>query len=266
MVRPSRWASSCQRGRVSSTASRASAPQIDRAERAGVHGPAVLAHPRHRGRPVPGGPLDGRQALPLLRVAHLPQQHLGAPQDGGQQVVEVVGHAHRQLAGGPQALRAHELRRLAGALEGHGRRAANPRASVSSSSVNGTPAGAVSGPPRARWRTAAPAPAPRPPGGRRGRCASAGGPAGSRRCAGRASGRPGAGAGPPAGGPPGCPARAGAAGAASPPPRASARSSRTRSGRRPRPGCRRPRSGRPGAPPAPRRCAARAPARPPGSR
>jgi hypothetical protein len=102
-------------------------PEVDGAELAGVHRSAVLAHARHRGRPVPGGALDGGQALPLLRVAHLSQQHLGSSQDGGEEVVEVVGDAHRQLAGGAQALRPDELRRLAGALERHGRGGGEPQ-------------------------------------------------------------------------------------------------------------------------------------------
>ena len=147
MVRPVRWASSCHRG------GSAPPPPAPAPRSTGRNALASTGRPYSRIRatrsPRPGRPAGWRPGLLLLGVAHLPQQHFGAPQDGGQQVVEAVGHAHRQLAGGPQAFGAHELRRLAGALDGHV--AANPRAS-SSSSVNGAPAGAPagtpSGPPR----------------------------------------------------------------------------------------------------------------------
>ena len=117
-----------------------------------------------------------------------------------------MGHAHRQLAGGPQqAFGAHELRRLAGALDGHAAAAANPRASSlvlvrERRAVRHAGRHAVR-PPATFGGVQPPQDVPPDHQGDAQKVRIAGGPAGSRRCAGRASGRPGAGAGPPGGGP-----------------------------------------------------------------
>jgi hypothetical protein len=78
--------------------------QVDQPELGRVDRPAVFAHARHDRRAVARRAPDRLQALALFRIPHLTEQHLSPPEDGGQEVVEVVGHAHRQLARRAQAL------------------------------------------------------------------------------------------------------------------------------------------------------------------
>ena len=117
--------------------------KIDGLKVAGVDRAGVLAHAGDGGRAVPRGPLNGLDTLPLLAVAYLPQQHFGPSQDSGQQVVEVVGNPHGQLAGGSQSLRPDQQGRLTRALDGDGGGGGKPIARVSSSAPKRPARGSV---------------------------------------------------------------------------------------------------------------------------
>ncbi len=68
-----------------------------------------VLQPAHGAGAVHGRALDDLEPLAQLDVLDALEQELRAAQDGGEQVVEVVGHARRHLAERAQLLGAHEL-------------------------------------------------------------------------------------------------------------------------------------------------------------
>src|SRR5437899_1433073 len=83
--------------------------QVDGDERLVAPDPCELLEAPDRLGAVEGRALDHLEPLAELRVLDPLQNELGAPEDRGEQVVEVVGDARRHLAEGAELLGAHEL-------------------------------------------------------------------------------------------------------------------------------------------------------------
>ncbi len=83
---------------------------VHRDVRTGGGGPGELLNPPDRPRPIQGRPLDDPKLLREgRRESTLAQEELGSAEDGGQQIVEVMGHAARKLSERAKPFRLDEV-------------------------------------------------------------------------------------------------------------------------------------------------------------